>query len=367
VNNSGMLTVFRNLHRARRAAEVAAERFAENEPGTVGHAETNSLAGFTYIMFAENYCSGVPFSKLRDDSSLDYGQPQTTTQMLETALAYFDKAIAAATAANNSAQLNLARVGRARALLNLNRVTEAAAAVAQVPTSYQYDIQHSENTARQNNGVWSITHSRRGYSVAHNEGGNGLPFRVGSSQTASSQDPRVRYTRTSQRATDSPFAHFFQLKYPTRDAPISLASGVQARLIEAEAALRQGVAGLPTFLARHNDLRATVGLPPLSTVEVTAMTQVQRENLHFRERAFWLYLTGQRLADLRRLIRQYGRGPETVFPTGAWGRPAYAGTSVPDASLELRVQGTYGPDVNFPVPDDELNNPNFQQCLNRGA
>jgi hypothetical protein len=30
-----------------------------------------------------------------------------------------------------------------------------------------------------------------------------------------------------------------------------------------------------------------------------------------------------------------------------------------------RVQGTYGPDVNFPVPFDEQNNPNFVQCVDR--
>jgi hypothetical protein len=27
--------------------------------------------------------------------------------------------------------------------------------------------------------------------------------------------------------------------------------------------------------------------------------------------------------------------------------------------------GLYGTDVNFPVPFDEQNNPNFQQCLDR--
>jgi starch-binding outer membrane protein, SusD/RagB family len=367
VQNAGMLAVFRNLHRARRAAENASDRYAAGQPNTVGHAEVSSLAGYTYLMFAENYCSGVPFSKLNDDASIDYGSPKTTVQMLESALSYFDRALAAANGANNAAQRNLANMGRARALLNLDRPAEAAAAVAAVPSTFRYDIQHSENTARQNNGVWMITWNRRGYSVANREGGNGLPFRVGNSQTPGSQDPRLPYTRTSARATDSPFAHFYQLKYPTRDAAAPLATGTEARLIEAEAALRQGAAGVATFVARHNALRATVGLPALVQAEVEALTQVQRENLHFQERGFWLYLTGQRLADLRRLVRQYGRASETVYPTGVWGRPAYAGIAVPDADLVFRAQGTYGPDLNFPIPDDELNNPNFQDCINRGA
>lgn len=43
-----------------------------------------------------------------------------------------------------------------------------------------------------------------------------------------------------------------------------------------------------------------------------------RENLTFCERAFWMFGTGHRLGDLRRLIRQYGRTAETIFPTGAY-------------------------------------------------
>jgi len=42
------------------------------------------------------------------------------------------------------------------------------------------------------------------------------------------------------------------------------------------------------------------------------------------------------------LVRQYGRGSETVFPTGAFPKG-----------------GTYGTDVNLPVPTDEQNNPAY--------
>ena len=71
---------------------------------------------------------------------------------------------------------------------------------------------------------------------------------------------------------------------------------------------------------------------------------------HWRERAFWLYLTGHRLGDLRRLVRQYNRPQETVFPTG-----------------DYHKGGEYGSDVNFPVSSDERNNPNFESCLDRSA
>ena len=44
---------------------------------------------------------------------------------------------------------------------------------------------------------------------------------------------------------------------------------------------------------------------------------------------------------MRRLVRQYGRDAETVFPTG-----------------DYHKGGSYGPDVNFPLPIEEQNNPN---------
>jgi hypothetical protein len=63
-----------------------------------------------------------------------------------------------------------------------------------------------------------------------------------------------------------------------------------------------------------NDLRSSVALPDL----VLPATAAEQVDLLYRERAFWLYLTGRRLGDLRRLIRNYGRSAETVFPTGAY-------------------------------------------------
>jgi starch-binding outer membrane protein, SusD/RagB family len=364
LENSNMLEVFRNLHRARRAAEVAAGLYAEHQPNAAARAEVLSIAGYTYTLFAENYCSGVPFSRLTEDNRLEFGSPKTTVQMQEQALAYFTDALTVATGAGNATQMNVARLGRGRVLLGMGRFADAASAVASVPTSFLYQLEHSENTARQNNGVWLITWSRRGFGVSHMEGGNGLPYRQGISQSAATQDPRVPYTRTSARAIDTPFAHFFQQKYPLRASSVPLATGIEARLIEAEVALRAG--DVPTFVAKHNELRATrAGLDPFVLTAAQALTQAQRENLHFQERGFWLWLTGQRLSDLRRLARQYNRPAESVFPTGTWGRYTYAGTGVPDAQLAFRAQGTYGTDVNFPVPFDELNNPNFQGCLDR--
>jgi hypothetical protein len=54
----------------------------------------------------------------------------------------------------------------------------------------------------------------------------------------------------------------------------------------------------------------------LTTAPPTAATNDAAIDLYFRQKAFWTFSRGQRLGDLRRLIRQYGRTQDKVFPTG---------------------------------------------------
>ena len=100
-----------------------------------------------------------------------------------------------------------------------------------------------------------------------------------------------------------------QLVWPLRESSFALTSGVEARMIEAEAQLAAGnTAGA---LATLNTARTTVtGLTPL----VDAGTTDARVNQLFRERAIWLFGRGYRLGDMRRLVRQYGRTAERRLP-----------------------------------------------------
>ena len=83
----------------------------------------------------------------------------------------------------------------------------------------------------------------------------------------------------------------------------------------------------------------------------------------FRERAFWLYGTGTRLGDMRRLIRQYGRDQSTVFPVGAY--------SNPNAPALPEPIPQYGTDVRLTLPTSRAGlsdpNPNYKGCLNTSA
>src|ERR1044071_4991569 len=97
LKNGTLLAVFRNLMRARRSAEHAAEtiKSVTATPATDARiAETYSLSGFAYIAMGENYCSGVPISDYNADGTLTFGQPLTNTQVLDTAVVRFDSALA---------------------------------------------------------------------------------------------------------------------------------------------------------------------------------------------------------------------------------------------------------------------------------
>src|SRR6266478_3660960 len=164
-----------------------------------------------------------------------------------------------------------------------------------------------------------------------------------------------------------------QLVFPTREANIAIASGTEARLIEAEVALRSG--DVATFMAKLNFLRANFDIFKQPSDPCSATTQVNgcppvavggalpplvdpgtfdsEVDLLFRERAFWLWSTGHRLADLRRLVRPvadggFGRAENAVFPNGPYAKG-----------------GSYGTDKFLVIPLAERNNPQFTGCLDR--
>ena len=286
------------LQRARTALEGAARRLPANDART---GELYALAGLSYVMFGEMFCSGTPISER--DPAVALGTPFTTAQLFTRAIERLT------TASSNTAGdvriQNLIAVLRGRTLLNQGQFAQAATAVAAVPTSYVYNFIHAAPPARQSNQIQLQTDSDI-YSVPDREGTNGLPF-------ASAGDPRIPLTSTGSSRNDGVTPMVVQKKFPVIDSPVAMATGVEARLIEAEAALQASNTSL--WLQNLNDARTTVAeLTPLSDPG----TPTARVDLTFRERAFWMYLTAHRLGDLRRLVRQYSRAEESVYPTGAY-------------------------------------------------
>jgi hypothetical protein len=130
-----------------------------------------------------------------------------------------------------------------------------------------------------------------------------------------------------------------------------IANGIEARLIEAEAALHAG--DVDTWLGMLNHLRETAHVPgqPDALPDTTDPgTEAARLALMFRERAYWLFVSGHRQGDLRRLVRVYQYPQEQIYPIGSYTAPG---------------AGTYGSDINAPVPSGEFTNPLYTGCLDR--
>ncbi len=347
---------FNRLQYGRRSLKDAADAVTRLASATDPRiAELKALEGYTYVALADGWCSAIPFSATLTGGRLgDFGAPVNTQQVYDSALVRFNEALGV------SASNHLAAVGKGRALLAQGQYQAAAAAVANVPDNFVYFVRHSANSSRQNNPIFALQSNGR-YGVSDNEGGpilttrrggggddgNGLKFRSG--------DPRVLVSDSVPGFEPAITSYRNQL-YPNLDADVPISSGLEARLIQAEAALQAG--NTAQWLQILNSLRAnastfmTIRYPQYSGTATLAPltdpgTAQGRVDLMFRERAFWLYNTGTRLGDLRRLVREYKRPQDQVYPTG----PFHRG-------------GTYGTDVAFPVPFDEVNNPQFtpSQC-----
>ena len=336
INNVTVTATYFQLHRARSTAEDAArslQQFLADPDNAPEIPEMLALSGYTFVYFAETFCSGVPISHFEGDS-LVLGSSIPTAATFDTAIVRFDSALAHAGIAADPNVEFLARIGRARALLDQGQFAAAGAEAANVPTDFIYVTEHAESPFVLQNTVF--TNGDGGlYSLADLEGGNGLPYRT-------ADDPRVPFFDTQGVGLDGSTPQFNLLKYPDPGASIPVADGIEARLIEAEAAYQAGAFGaMMTFL---NNLRALISLPGLADPG----SATGREDLLFSERAFWLFATGHRLGDMRRMLRQYGRAESSVFPIG----PYLKG-------------GQYGTDVNIPIPIEEQNNPNFQGCIDR--
>src|SRR5205807_2449296 len=127
---------------------------------------------------------------------------------------------------------------------------QAAALVSAsaVPTAYQYLLTFAQTSG--DNNIWSLNTNQGRYTVADSVDGagiikNALPF-------LSAKDPRVPVTDAKKKGFDGQTNLFaFGL---ARSDPSPLVSGIDARLIEAEAKISANdIAGMTTIL---NGLRA---------------------------------------------------------------------------------------------------------------
>lgn len=325
------------LHEIRGLAQEGRNALLKYAPRTSPalRAHLFAIEGMAVIMLADLYCSGIPLSSIDFENGYTLTRGFSTEEVYQHALILFDSADMYA---EDSVRIqDFIRIGRGRALVALGNVVAAKTAVEAVGTDYVYASM---------SGITKFVANSRVF-ISTREGFNGLPY-------GEESDPRTNRPALFDST-----------------APLIISSGIEARLIEAEAELE---AGQDSWLTILNQLRTTCtssescphpaprgdggvdGLIPLADPAAGAsfsdsLAHERRLMLLFEERAYWLFLSGHRQGDLRRLVRNYQRPQETVYPVGEW-----------------RNFENYGADVNLPMPVAEREkNPLYKGCLNRDA
>lgn len=380
---------FQSLLAARSSLLLAAGGLAQYEPASDQYkaGEALALVGYVELWLAEHYCAGVVLDRALPNGGVEYGHPLTTDSLFATAEAHFDSALAYA--GENTTVHNLASIGLGRARLGRGHYTDAAAAVSDVATDFVYNTQAPTSYTQGNPNFWQSALGNGNcsfFNVSDREGGNGLDY-------ISANDPRLVFDTTAGMTCNQasgisgavPF--YFPRKFGPPATSIPIATGIEARLIEAEAALQNHQPSI--WASTLNTLRTNgtfttapranpqthadsiaidttwaygtgrvggqvSGVRPLMADSTSSASDALRIDVMFRERAFWLFGDGTRVGDLRRLIRAYGRAPNSVFPTGSYGGGQFSVTS-------------YGDDVSFSVPTTAsgniITNPYYQGCL----
>jgi hypothetical protein len=364
-DNSTVTNAFRALNRVRTAANQAIPLMREWRPTEATRlAELYLARAFAEMQLASDFCNGIPLSDAATaDGIIIYGDPISGDSVFKLSVITADSGIALATATDTQTTniLFALRVIRARSSMATATTPAARAAVAAqvttalIPTAFSYN--HTFSTTTGDNGIWGQPNSNRRYLVGDSVEGNSrnilvrnaIPFfssrdpRLPANYTITTTAGRTDTTKSQDGLTNSRITPLYG-----RTTSIAVANGIDARLIEAEAQLNAGnVAGTNGMLPILNGLRGSArSLGTVTTPVMAALadpgTQAGQEDLLFREKAFWTFSRGQRLGDMRRLIRQYGRSATDVYPEGQH----YRGT-------------TYGTDLTLPIPQQELNNPKY--------
>ena len=366
---AGAAGLYDQLQRSRVEARQAREALSSYAPALPKALQAQLYAneGYSIVMLAEGFCDGIPLSIVPLNGDPNPSRGYSTDELFVNAAALFDSAIAIG--ADSARFVNFARIGKARALLGRGPQSFAAAAsaVQAVPTDFIYNVEFSSAVPRGSNWIASNPWI---YNAVGGEGINGLNW-IADPRTGVPSGKGVygvglpaKYSRDASGALDPSVA------WP--DVPMPVASGVEARLIEAEADL---YAGGTNWLAILNALRAAcVGaaacapvpsilagrLAPLADPG-TAPDPNARIKLLMKERAMWLFLTGHREGDLRRLAHWYpfAFSANTLWPVGEYVNAGSNGSIAP-TSTNLT---SYGADVLFlPDPAERQTNPVYAGC-----
>jgi starch-binding outer membrane protein, SusD/RagB family len=310
--------IYTGLSIARATADTVYARFEEwtdaQVENRVRHMATlSAYGGYSLLLLGEAFCS----------AAINVGPEMSSQQLFEEAKLRFDRAIAHATAANNTTLLEFAYLGRARAFTNLGQHAAAQADAERVSPAFVVNITaDAVNTRRQNIVFMHINQNFFGTvdPTFRNLTLGGEP------------DPRVRVTNTGFNGTVPNTPIWTPDKYPTVASVMPVARYAEAQLIIAEARLAAN--DLTGAAAAINAARNSTGRTGMPLYDATGQTAEQVRAQLIEERRRELFLEGRRLWDIRRFNLPLVPAPGEPYKSG----------------------GVWGDQRCFPLPNVERNN-----------
>ncbi len=340
--------MFSQISAARVMADSAAGRFRnliDNSGADERMATALIYAGYSHIILGDAMCEAV-FNVSETIAS----QPQ----IYERGLSRFEEGMQVAGAAGREDLVNLARVGLARAHLNLGNHSQVMQYAGEVPADFVHWVEYEQTSDGGTDLVlWGRINGGNHSLGVHP---NFLNGDFGTQEIVAGQtDPRVqhtpswslghnRLTRLYKPYQSLPFSGFNgeaiadggSPPFYERGTDIKMASGLEAMHHYYEAAGPDGTGPAGSTLDFVNARRAFGNQEPVDLSGADLMAELRDQ------RGRDMYLGGLRLGDLRRWKNQ-GVGdffPAGVHPTTEWGQ--------------------YGDATCFPLPLEEYEgNPNL--------
>ncbi|MBT8397863.1 MAG: RagB/SusD family nutrient uptake outer membrane protein [Gemmatimonadetes bacterium] len=258
------------------------------------------LQGVAHRTLGENHCQVV----YSDEG--EYGNLQPRSVAFDSAAAAFNRALS-----YGGEWAMAAHAGLASAYAGLGQWDQAAAEAALVDDDLLVEAYYDQSDNE--NELYDETHDRHEMSAYNTYAGSFSP----------DWDPRAPITNCelggcpNAVGADGVTVMWRQEKFNLPGSEIPILTGAEARLIQAEAALRNG--NLGEFTTHINRLRAIWGLDPI--VQPASAGALEYPNAYDDawsildgERMLTLWLEGRRLWDLHRWDHPFLNGGTVVWP-----------------------------------------------------
>lgn len=266
-----------------------------------------AYGGYGQVLLGEGFCT----------AAINVGPELTSNEVFASAEVLFTAAIV-----GPDAQLaTMARLGRARARLNMGDTGGALTDAQAIPAGFIQNALYSSATGRS----YNLVYSRNGLGQTNSVSPQTRDLTFGGVL-----DPRVAVVNEGITGGDGETIIWTQQKYLSLGAPIPIARYEEAQLIIAEIQLGQAAVDI------INVLHTAAGLPDFVPIDVNDATEILDHVIEERRREF--FLEAHRFWDHRRMLIPFDPPVGDPYPKG----------------------GFYGDTRCFPLPDLERdNNPNI--------